>query len=286
LSLLDVLLAISVPVIWGLGFALAKVAFVYTEFPPILLIAFRFTLTALVLVWFFKPPWGYMTKIFWISVVSATLQYALTFTGLDGMDASTAIIIVQLEVPFMAILAAVFLKDHLGWKRTMGLTLAFVGVVIIAGQPRLQADFLPVFLVIGGAFMWAVGQIMIKKLDGRIDGFTLITWVAIMAAPQLFLMSWIFEDGQRAAITSTNWIGWAVIVYLGLAMTAFGYGIWYHLLGKYPVTSVGPFLMLLPVATIAGSMVILGERLSLLEMAGAVVVILGVWIVTTSKKTA
>lgn len=94
----DLLLALLVPVIWGLGFTLAKVGFVHFAFPPILLSALRFGLTALVLVFFVRPPVGYFAPIFWIALVSATIQYSLTFTGLDRMDASTAIIVVQLAV--------------------------------------------------------------------------------------------------------------------------------------------------------------------------------------------
>jgi O-acetylserine/cysteine efflux transporter len=135
-------------------------------------------------------------------------------------------------------------------------------------------------MVTGGAFTWAVGQIMIKKLGGEVGGFTLIAWVALFATPQLFITSWIFESGQMQAIQSTNWIGWGVVVYLGLVMTALGYGIWYHLLGKYRITQVGPYLLLLPVTTIAGSMIFLGERLTPIEIFGTIVVISGVWFVT------
>ena len=277
---LDVLLAISVPVIWGLGFTLAKVAFVFSDFPPILLIAFRFALTTLVLIWFVDPPTKYLHRIFWISVVSATIQYALTFSGLDGLSASTAIIVVQLEFPFMALMAAVVFGDYLGWFRFAGVILAFFGIVLIAGQPHLHSNVAPLLLVIAGAFTWAIGQIMIKKLNGEVGGFTLIAWVAAFATPQLFLTSWMFEDGQVQAIKSMNWIGWAVVVYLGLVMTAMGYGIWYHLLGKYRITRVGPFLLLLPVSSIAGSVVILGESLTIVEIVGAIVVISGVWIIT------
>ena len=47
-------------------------------------------------------------------------------------------------------------------------------------------------MVIGGAFTWAVGQIMIKKL-GEAGGFMLITGVAIFAAPQLYIASFLLE---------------------------------------------------------------------------------------------
>ena len=276
----DIILAISVAVIWGFGFTLAKVAFVLSDFPPILLIAFRFALTTLVLLWFVKPPFGFMRRIFWISVVSATVQYALTFTGLDGLNASTAIIVVQLEFPFMVIMAAVVFKDRLSWSQIAGIALAIMGIVMIAGQPQLQDDILPVFLVIGGAFTWAVGQIMIKKLGGQVGGFTLIAWVAAFATPQLFFASWLFEEGQVQAIRTMNWIGWAVVVYLGLVMTALGYSIWYHLLGKFRISQIGPFLLLLPVTSIAGSVLLLDEQLSTIDFVGTIIVIFSVWIIT------
>lgn len=274
------------PVIWGLGFTFAKVAFVFAGFPPILLIACRFSLTALALVLFVPVPRGYLWAIFWIACVSASIQYALTFSGLERIDASVAVIVVQLEFPFMALLAAVFLGDRLGWKGVLGVAMAFAGIVLIAGQPNAKSDLLGVLMCAAGACTWAVGQIMIKRLGGAVGGFTLIAWVAVMASPQLFLLSAIFEDGQIAALRGMNWIGWGVVVYLGLVMTALAYGIWYHLLGRYPVTKVGPFLLLLPVTTIAGSVAILGERITPVEAAGALIVIAGVWFVTARKDTA
>lgn len=276
----DHLLAISVPVVWGTGFMLSKVAFVYADFPPILLMAFRFLLAALVLVWFVKPPLGHLRAIFAISIVSATIQYSLTFTGLAGMDASTAILVVQMEFPLMALLASLFLGDHLGWRRSLGVAFTFVGIALIAGQPEHQGDLRPILLVASGSLAWAVGQIMVKRLGGAVGGIALTAWVAVFAAPQLFLASGIFETGQMQAIRETGWLGWGVVAYLGLVMTALGYAIWYHVLGKFPVTRVGPYLLLLPVTTIAGSMLFLGERLSGAEMLGGAIVISGVWFVT------
>ncbi len=279
----DIFLALFVSTIWGLGFPLAKVAFVHEGFPPILLMAFRFSLTALVLVWFVKPPIQHLRPIFWISLISATIQYSLTFSGLNGLNASTTIIVVQLDFPFMAILASIFLKDHLGLRRTIGSVVAFLGIALIAGQPHLKDSFGPIFLVIGGAFTWAIGQILIKRLNCAVGGFQLIAWIAVLAAPQLFLASFLFEDRQFEIIRSTGLIGWGVVVYLGLVMTALGYAIWYHLLGRYPVSRVGPFLLLLPVTSIAGSVVMLGERLTAIEFVGAVIVIGSVWFVTQAK---
>lgn len=277
------LLGLSVPVIWGAGFVFAKAGL--DQFPPILLMALRFTLAAAVLVWFVKPPWGQLWRICLIALVSAAIQYSLTFTGLKGLDASTAILVVQLEVPFAALLAAIFLKDRLGWQRFFGMVLAFIGVGLIAGQPQNQQNLGPLLLVVGGGFAWSAGQVMIKTLN-PVGGLTLIAWVAVWAAPQLFVCSFIFEDDQLQAIRNADAVGWGVVIYLGLIMTALGYTIWYHLLTKHDVNQVMPFLLLLPVTTVIGSVLVLGEKLTLTVVGGGIVAIVGVAIILTYKKTA
>ncbi len=276
-SVHHILMAVAVPLIWGMGFVFAKAAL--DHFPPILLMAFRFLVTALALAWFVRPPVAPLRQIALIALISATIQYSLTFTGLKDLDASTAILVIQLEVPFMVILAAVFLGERPELRKYLGILLAFAGVALIAGEPRLQNAYLPLLLVLGGAFFWAVGQVMIRGL-GEVGGFTLIAWVAVLATPQLFIASLIFEDNHLELIRDANWIVWGAVIYLGLIMTALGYTIWYHLLGRHEVRTVGPFLLLLPVFSIIASAVFLGEKLTLISSIGGIIVILGVAVIT------
>ena len=270
-------LAVSVAVIWGGGFLFAKAAI--DHFPPILLMAFRFSLTALVLVWFVpRPDNNTLKRIFWIALISGAVQYSLTFSGLKGLDASTAIIIVQLEVPFGVLGAVLFLKDRLQLKHVIGIGLAFAGVILIAGEPSLQDNLVYVLLVAGGAMTWAIGQVMVKTL-GQVGGFTLIAWVAVFASPQLFLSSWIFEQNHIAAIREADALVWVAVIYLAFIMTALGYAIWYHLLGKYNVNQVMPFLLLLPVATVMGGVLLLDEVLTNRILIGGALAITGVAII-------
>ncbi len=280
MSVHHILLAVSVPLIWGMGFVFAKGALDY--FPPILLMAFRFLVTASVLVWFVKPPIALLGRISIIALVSAAIQYSLTFTGLKDLDASTAVLVVQLEVPFMVILGALFLNERPDLQKYCGILLAFAGVALIAGEPRLETAYVPLALVVGGAFFWAVGQVMIRSL-GDVGGFTLIAWVAVMATPQLFVASAIFEDNQFELIRQANWIVWGTVIYLGLVMTAVGYSIWYHLLGKYELRQVGPFLLLLPVFSIIASAIFLGEEMTLMAWFGGLIVIFGIAVITVER---
>jgi O-acetylserine/cysteine efflux transporter len=276
----DVFAAIFVAIIWGMGFIIAKAGM--SHFSPILLMALRFTLTAACLIWFYRPPLSLFRKLFWISLVSAAIQYSLTFNGVKGIDASTAALLVQLEVPFGLIMAWLFLGDRISVKQLIGIVVAFSGAVLIIGEPRLSGDLIYAFMVIAGAFTWSVGQIMVKKL-GNIGGFMLITGVAIFAAPQLFLASFLFETEQWQQIQTANLAAWSSVIYLGLVMTALGYALWYRLIGLYDVNQVMPFLLLLPVTSVIGGIVFLGESLTLKIAIGGLMALTGVAFITIQR---
>ena len=276
----DILLAIAVAVIWGMGFIVAKAAM--SHFSPILLMALRFTLTALCLVFVFRPPWHLFRQLFWISLVSAALQYSLTFNGVNGIDASTAALLVQLEVPFGLLLAWLVLGDRLSLRQALGIGIAFSGALLIIGEPKLQGDLVYAFMVIGGAFTWAVGQIMIKQL-GELGGFKLISGIAVFATPQLYLASLLLESDHLRQIETAGIDAWGAVVYLGLIMTALAYAIWYHLLGRYNVNQVMPFLLLLPVTSVFGGIFFLGESLTLKIALGGCLAIIGVAMITIQR---
>ena len=156
----ELILAASVPLLWGIGFTFAKAGL--SEFPPLFLMGLRFSFASLVLVWFVTIPRGQLKHIFWISFVGSTLQYGMTFTGLSMIDASLAIIIIHLEVPFSVLLAAIVLKDKPGIQRILGMLISFAGIVLIAGQPSLSGQLYAILLTAAGAMMWAFGQVMVK----------------------------------------------------------------------------------------------------------------------------
>ena len=269
----QILLALIVPITWGLGFTLAKVGM--EQFPPLLIMSIRFGIAGLVLVWFTKPPWGHMREIFLVALIGSTIQYGLTYNGLKGIDASTAAILVQLEGPILALMGAILLKEKLGLMRILGMVLAFVGVFIIAGEPRLEGHMNSVILLVAGSAVWAVAQIMISRLK-NLSGITILAWVAIMATPQMLLGSFFIEDSQWQAISTASLIDWSIIIYLALIMTVVGYSVWYHLLSSVDVSKVSPFLMLLPITSIIAGMMLLDEKLTLPMIIGGLLIMAGV----------
>ena len=273
MSINQILLALIVPITWGFGYALTKIGM--DQFTPLLLMSLRFGIAGLILVWFTKPPWGFMRELFIIAFIGSTIQYGFTYYGLKGIDVSTASILVQLEGPILALLSTLILKERLGWPRALGMGLAFTGVIVIAGEPRLSDSLDSVALVITGAVFWAIAQIMISRLKS-LSGITILAWVAIIATPQMLLISLVIEEGQWESIKTANLVDWSIVFYLSFIMTVIGYSVWYHLLRICDVSKISPFLMLLPVTSIIAGMVLLNEQFTLAMGIGGVLVMTGV----------
>ncbi len=225
-----------------------------------------------------------MKKVFWVAVFSGTMPYGMVFAGLKDIYASTAILVVQMQIPSLAILGVILLKEKMGLRQVLGMVLAFGGVVLISGEPRMQENPIPIFLVLGGGVVWALGQVMVRKIGRYVTGMQLLSWVAAFSAPQLFLASYLMEDGQLAAIQGAGLKEWGVILYIGLIMTAFCYPLWYRLLAEVEITRVTPFLLLNPLSVVVFSILILGETLTPMIVLGGTIVLSGIGVMTIHRR--
>ncbi len=276
----DLATVLLIVVIWGLNFPVAKLGF--TELPPILLTALRFALVAVLLVPFVPRPTGRYGQLLLLATVLGGVHFSLMFVGLSRLDSATVAIVSQLTVPFAALLAAFAFKDYLGWRRTLGMAVAFAGVAVMAGEPRIAEDPWPLLWVVTGAFAWAVANIQVKRI-GEIDGLVLNGWMAAFAAPQLFVVSWIVEGDHWHRVGEAGFIGFGAVAYMSILVTIIGYGLWYRILRAYPVNLVMPYTLLVPVIGVAAGIGLLGEPLSWPIAVGGIATILGVAIIVKRR---
>jgi O-acetylserine/cysteine efflux transporter len=276
----DLALVIFVMVIWGLNFVAAKWGL--AQFPPIFMIGLRFGMVALLLLPFVKMPRGSLAGILVLSFTLGCLHFSLMFTGMRDLDAAATAIAIQIQVPFAALIAAVFLKDKLGWRRASGMALAFAGVILMAGEPRLADDLVPLFLVLAASFMWAVANVQIKQL-GAIDGFALNAYLGLFAAPQLFLVSAVLETGQFQAVVDADWLGWASIAFMAIMVTIVSYAMWYRVLRLYTVNQAMPFTLLVPIVGVLAAAVLLNEPLTWRVIVGGAATIAGVAVIVLRR---
>lgn len=270
----------SIMLLWGLNFVVAKMGI--AQVPPIFLIALRFALVAALLLPFVKAPRGRWLEVFGVSVTLGVIHFSMMFTGLRSVDAATAAIAIQLQVPFASLLAAVFLGDRLGWRRALGMAIAFVGVALIAGEPRFEGQIGALGLVVGAACIWSIANFQVKRL-GHIDGMTLNGYIALFATPQLFLASALLEQGQFAALQASDWRLLFSVVYQAVCVVLIGYGAWYWLLRQYSMNQAMPFTLLVPLVGVASGVVFLDERLTIGLVIGGFLTIVGVGIITLRR---
>ena len=277
----DIFIALLVPIVLGFGFVIAKPAMQY--FPPYLLMGMRFTIPALILVWWFPLPKGLYLDLFKVSLIGSTLQYGLTYTGLNIIDASSAILFVQLEVPFGIIIAFFLLKEIPTLKNIVGLVIAFIGVFILTGAPNLEGKYVGVLLTLSGAFTWSLGAVMAKPLSKKIGAFALMTWLCVFSGPMLLFVSLIFDGNPMTYILSANINSWLTVIFLGFFMHPVGYAAWYYVLKRYPVNKIMPVLLILPVTGLITSIFLLGEDPPKQVFLGGLVIISGVGMILFNK---
>lgn len=276
LTPLHLLLVLGIMILWGLNFAVAKIGL--QQIPPIFLVACRFLLVAVLLLPFAKRSHGQWGAIFAIAVVLGLLHFSIMFNGLKTVDAATAAITIQLQVPFASLLAAIFFKDKLGWRRALGMAIAFLGVAVIAGEPRLDGQYLALSFVLTACFIWAIANVMIKRLKD-VDGITLNAWMAVFATPLLFAASALLEDGQIEAVRQADFWAYFAVVYQAVAVVVIGYGCWYWLLQRYQMNQVMSATLLVPLFGVLSGVVFLGEELTVNLISGGIMTIAGVGII-------
>ena len=96
------------------------------EIPPILLNGLRWSLTGILMFYFFPFPKKLFKQIIIVSILGCTIQYSLTYYGLFFIDAASASFLVQSEVPFGIIVAYFLLKEKPPVKNIIGLIIALL----------------------------------------------------------------------------------------------------------------------------------------------------------------
>jgi O-acetylserine/cysteine efflux transporter len=268
-------LALMVVCIWGLNFVMVKVG--VTEIPPLMMTALRFIFTAALVVPFTRMTRQALPWILLLSFTLGTMHFTLLFAGMNGVDGATGAILLQLGVPFSTILASVFLRDHLGGWRILGLLMAFGGAAVLAGEPTLPALDSFILLVVS-AFSWAVSNLLIKRAYS-VTPLAMAGWIALFAAPQAMVWSLIFETNHVETIINISWLGWGCLAYVVVCSSIIAYSTWYHLLSIHPVSQVVPFNLLAPLLGVLAAVLLLGEVLTWQKAVGGILTIGGVAII-------
>jgi O-acetylserine/cysteine efflux transporter len=280
MKLRDLGLVVLIMAIWGLNYSIGKIG--VSAVPPIMLIAIRFAVVAVLVLPFAPVPRGHFRRIFYLSFTIGVFHFAPNFTGLRFVDSGVGAILNQLSVPFSAILAAIFFKDRLGWRRLLGMALAFVGVAVLVGEPKRETDLWGAFLMMAAALAWAISLVQTKFLN-QVNPLALVGWMSLMAVPQLFVLSLLLEHEPVAAALVMGWRGWGPILYMAIMVSVVSHSLWYGLVHRYPINVTSPFALLTPAFGVLFGVLVLHEDVTWGVLAGGLLTLAGVGIITVRR---
>jgi O-acetylserine/cysteine efflux transporter len=183
MSFIQIACAVLVHLLWGYQFVAIKVGVV--EFPPLFFLGLRFLAIALLLIPFVRTPTRQeFGPIAVISVFLGGLNFGLFYVGMGLGSGSMSAVAYQLTTPFTVLLAWPLLAERPSLITFAGVLLAFGGVVVLAAGPGLSANALPILLVVGAAFAFAVANVLTKR-HGPFDPLMLTGWSSLFTVPQV-----------------------------------------------------------------------------------------------------
>jgi O-acetylserine/cysteine efflux transporter len=271
------LLAVLTSVIWGLGFVAVK--FGLQSFSASQLTVLRF-LIASVPVLFVPRPAIHWRVLVLIGLTLFAGQFLLLFFAFElGLPPGLASVTQQMQVFFTVVLSATFLGDMPSARQCAGMLVAFAGLTLIG--LTMGGDLKPIalFLALGSAFSWAIGNVLVKRLPA-VPILPLIAWASLVPPLPALILSDLTDHGPSliAAMTSASWAGIAGAVYLG-AFATLTYAIWGGLLQRFPAGAVAPFALLSPCTGVLASALIFGEFFGPIRYAGMTLILAGLAVI-------
>ncbi|HJS33092.1 MAG TPA: DMT family transporter [Alphaproteobacteria bacterium] len=215
-----------------------------------------------------------------LGVIQFGLLIAALNYGLKFVPAARGALIFATFPLLTMLLAAAFRLERMTPAKTLGVTLSIVGVGMTLSETAFAAssgasEWIGALAVLASAFMGALCSILYRPYLRKYP--TLPVSALAMAASVVFLMLPAAAEGAFAAAPRFSPGGWAAVAFIGVS-SGVGYYVWLWALAHATPTRVTVFLSLSPVTASVLGVVLLGEELSPLALAGVAAVVLGLWV--------
>lgn len=275
MPLRDVLIALAVVSIWGINFTVIKLS--VAELPPMFAAALRFFFAAVPVIFFIPRPKAAWGLVVGYGLFMGCALYALLNTSIYlGMPASLASLALQVQAMFTIGLAFFVFGEVPRKLQIVGAGVAFAGIGVIAVGHGTGTELLPLGILMLAALSWGIANIISKK-PGAIPMIPFTVWGNAIASLLLFGLAMLFEGGPGLFASvfppSPSIVG--LVAFLAYPATLFGFAMWSMLLSRYSAATVAPFTLLVPITGIASGVLILNEPILPVDIAGGVLVLIG-----------
>lgn len=224
-------------------------------------------------------------RAMWLRVVIAgTLNVAawmvLMGLALVWLPASEAALIAYTMPVWASVLAWPLLGERPTWLRALALVMAFAGLSAIMGGDGIagSAAKLPgILMALGGAFGFALGTVLAKKLPLRLPPLSAAAWQIGIGCLPITLVGLAIERADWGRVTP---LGWGLLFYSTVIQFCVAYVAWFAALARLPASVAAIGTMAVPVIGVVASALALGEPLGGLQITALVFTLAGVALAT------
>lgn len=275
--------------VWGITFVSTKIL-VVAGLGPMEIALYRFII-AYILLWFMFPKFIKTTIkeelfFFFSGFSGVTLYFLFENNALVFTTASNASFIVSTAPLLTAVIAHFVTNEKIGKHFVAGFFLSAAGMFLIIFNGKFVLNLNPLgdLLAFLSALSWAVYSILIKSTESKYNLFYINRKIFFYGLLTI-LPFVIFTEKKLSLHLLYEPVILGNILFLGIVASALCYVLWQKAVVLIGVIKTNNYIYLIPVVTALFSIVILGERLTLLMTCGAILIIAGL-IVSNDKTTA
>lgn len=280
------LLMILTTMVWGANVSVIKVSF--AELSPHAFNLTRFLFSAAIyafIIWRSREGFSVsrqeLPRVAFLALTGITLYQVFFITGLSKTSASLVSMGNAMTPIFIAVLSTAFSMERLRWTGWLGIFLSVAGFyAIILGRPNgfnlKAAEVSGVFLILLAGIMWAFYTIFARPVLKKISPTKLAGLTNIIGT--VFYLPFAWKEFSRADFSRLSAGAWLGLVYSGSLALVFGFVVWYKSVKRVGGARTGVYSNLTPVFGVLTAVIFLKDRLTWLQVAGALIIFLGVYL--------
>lgn len=275
-------------VAWGSLYIASK--FALNSFSPYLMVFFRYFISV-VLLYFIARKKGIKKikkeHIKYFMIIGGLGYFAAIecqFISTELLDASLSSLMNSLSPVVMPITALILLGERINKRVGLGITLSVIGVYVILGVGGVtDINITGIIFGIFSTVLWTVNSCYIRKVSDEYDPIQIALYgmaIALCFATPAAVVSLKFAPIQFHASSIP------AVLYIAVFCTAFSNVSWNKSLQALNATTCAMFYPLQPTISAILGIILLGEKLTLSFVIGAVIICMGILCAVTSQSGA
>jgi len=265
---------------WGTTFAAVKIGL--ESAPPVLFAGLRALIggaVMAVLAWHRTGTprlTGQGRDYTMLTVLNVLLFFGLQTAAIGLLPSGLAAVLIYLQPVLVGLLAWWLLDEPMTAAKIIGLVLGFAGIVVVGGGAFAgHVSVAGVGLAVASALAWALGTVVFKATDGRVDPWWAVALPFLAGGVLLTLVGLVVEGPD----IDWSWQFVAALAFAGLVGTAAAWSLWFSLVAAGEAGRAASYIFFVPLVGVVVGAVLLDETLTVSLLVGAALVVLGVYLV-------